>query len=77
MFRSLRVRLRASSEERLQLGDSDQLLNNKENPMGYVASHMAAVPSSGFRGHVIFLESPPADEIKRVDATQTDSHPVR
>ena len=42
--------------------------------MGYVASHMAAVPSSGFRRHLIFLESPLADEIKKVDATRRQIH---
>ena len=37
--------------------------------MSYVASHIATVPSTGFRWYLIFLEGPFADEIrKEIDA---------
>jgi hypothetical protein len=37
--------------------------------MSYVASHIATVPSTGFRWYLIFLEGPFADEIKKeIDA---------
>jgi hypothetical protein len=38
--------------------------------MGYIASHMATVPSSGFKWYLIFLEGPFADEIKK----EIDTH---
>lgn len=37
--------------------------------MGYIASHVATVPSTGFKWYLIFLEGPFADEIKKeIDA---------
>jgi hypothetical protein len=37
--------------------------------MGYIASHIATVPSTGFKWYLIFLEGPFADEIKKeIDA---------
>lgn len=37
--------------------------------MGYIASHIATVPSTGFQWYLIFLEGPFADEIKKeIDA---------
>jgi len=37
--------------------------------MGYIASHIATVPSTGFQWYLIFLEGPFADEIrKEIDA---------
>lgn len=37
--------------------------------MSYIASHLATVPTSGFKWYLIFLEGPLADEIRReIDA---------